>query len=71
VRNQGEGFTVAILSIKRNCRAPPNRVDALVMLFWEMDFESLIAPPEDQSDRHAPTRQPRDRDECAAGPWDK
>ena len=39
--------------------------------FWEMDFESLSAPPEDHSDRYSPTRQPRDRDECAAGPWDK
>ena len=49
----------------------PNRADALVMLFWEMDFEALTAPPEDHSDRHSPTRQPRDRDECAAGPWDE
>ena len=41
------------------------------MLFWEMDFEALTAPPEDHSDRRSPTRQPRDREECAAGPWDK
>lgn len=49
----------------------PNRADALVMLFWEIDFDLLTAPPEDHSDRYSPTRQPRDRDECAAGPWDK
>jgi hypothetical protein len=56
---------------KKKFPRSPNRVDALVMLFWEFDFEVLTAPPEDYSDLYSPTRQPRDREECAAGPWDK
>ena len=41
------------------------------MLFWEMDFEALTAPPENHSDRYSPTRQPRDREECSEGQLDK
>ncbi len=47
-----------------------NRADALVMLFWEMDFEALTAAPEDRSDLTSPTRRRRDVDECAARQWD-
>lgn len=48
----------------------PNRSDALAMLFWEMDYAQLTAPPEDHSDITSPTRRRRDRDEFAGGPWD-
>jgi hypothetical protein len=40
------------------------------MLFWEMDFESLTAPPEDHSHLTSPSRPRHDREEFAAGPWD-
>jgi hypothetical protein len=48
----------------------PNRSDALAMLFWEIDYAQLTAPPEDHSDITSPTRRRRDRDEFAGGPWD-
>ena len=56
---------------KKKLPRSPNRADALVMLFWDFAFESLTAPPEDHSDLFSPTRQPRDREEYAAGPFDK
>ena len=41
---------------KKKLPRSPNRADALVMLFWDFDFESLTAPPEDHSDLFSPTR---------------
>lgn len=58
------------LTPKHKMPRSPNRSDALAMLFWEMDFEKLTAPPVDRSDLTSPTRRRRVMDECAAGPWD-
>ncbi len=55
---------------KKKFPRSPNRADALVMLFWEMDFEALTAAPVDRSDLTSPTRRRRQLEECAAGQWD-
>ena len=52
---------------KKKLPRSPNRSDALMMLFREMDVEALTAPTEDHSDRYSPTHQLRDRDECEEG----
>jgi len=56
---------------KRKFPRSPNRADALAMLVWQLEYEQLILKPDDHSDLTSPTRRRRDRDECAAGPWDQ
>lgn len=54
---------------KKKLPRSPNRADALVMLFWEMDFDQLTAKPVDPSFRTSPTLTRREENEFSEGPW--